>query len=212
PHIALLGPKVNRIKTDEGSGLLAYSAEEEADLLLSDTIEEKTSERILPYVTGFRCRLQKLSGPTKIGVKYSFFFRIAPPGFKDSNGLVDEFRRIEISSNILRESLAQVTLKIFNAQGSELYTSSTDFKVKDNMVRVSIPEASFQDCMPYLATSEGNFPIMRRFEAPGGSEKRAKKEEIKYLGTSFAFIPSFSISESLTRLEDRDDWQLVVRL
>lgn len=218
PHIALLGPKpqTQLIRT---SKLLTAPGQSEEDELLSDKVEEKSSERIVPYVTGFRCLLKQKSPSPTARIKYSFYIRIAPPSFTASGSAAvidinegDQFRRVSILAE-LKESTVTVQLSIADENGATSFSDRHTSELEDGSTKLTIPDDQFAEAAPHLATSNLPFSLMRRFEEDrtgGGRRGRSNKSEVFYLSKDFAYVPSFAVGLSMK--QQSEGLELLFRL
>jgi DEAD/DEAH box helicase domain-containing protein len=210
PHIALLGPRYRKSQTVVTTKLIAFKEEE--DEVFSEKIEEETSERIIPYVTGFRASLQKISETTRIDLAYKFYLRVAPPSLLDGEGermMLDQFRKVELRASILNAKELNVEMKIADDSDKLLYTSSVNKPLEEGMVKVTVPMESFQDATPHLCTLDEPFILMKRWEQRSGC--RGKDERV-YLATEIVYVPSFSLAISIKPTSQPDICSLIVRL
>jgi len=210
PHIALLGPRYRKPPAEVTTRLVAFKEEE--DEVFSEKIEEETSERIIPHVTGFRANLQKVSEASRIDLAYAFYLRVAPPTLLDGDEectMQDQFRRVELQVSIVNAKELNVEIRISDAAGKLLYSSSVKKPLKDGTVKVTVPNEDFLDAVPHLCTLDEPFTLMKRWEPR--SVGRGKEERL-YPATEIAYIPSFSLGVSIKPTVQPDVFSLIVRL
>jgi len=211
PHIALLGPRYRKPQTETTSRLVAFKEEE--DEVFSEKIEEETSERIIPHLTGFRANLQRISETNRVDLTYSFYLRVAPPTLLDGDEereMADQFRKVTLHASIMNAKELNVEMKIFDTASVLLYSSSIKKPLKAGVVKVVVPNEDFPDATSHLCTLDKPFVLMKRWELRSGGQ-RGKQERI-YPATEMAYIPSFSLAVSIKPAGQPDTVNLIVRL